>query len=183
MSVSCSGFRLDLTDMQKPDLLGTCRLLVCLCRRKSDKHNPDVSVRTVENVTRHLHKLTLYLTLCLAACVTRPAGDADPAQRLFGKWSESNYIGSGTREQSIDFRPDGTFAIAGVLRNVQGVLKFSASGTWIVQGGYLIFNISKSDGPGDFTRRRARIVSISDWELVMTDSDTGEEQRAWRYPK
>jgi len=130
-------------------------------------------------------KFTAALLLCLAGCVTQPANDTTLESRLLGKWSASRYIGSGTWEQSTDLRPDGTFVIAGVLRNVQGASSFHASGSWLVRDGYLTFKIAQSDGPGDFTQieRRARIVSISDWELVTTDGDTGREQRAWRYPK
>jgi hypothetical protein len=125
------------------------------------------------------------LLLCLAACATQPANDTAFASRLVGKWSASRYIGSGTLEQSTDLRPDGTFRIAGVLRNVQGALSFSASGSWRVQGGYLIFETTQTDGPGGFTQgeRRTRLVSVSEWELVTTEDDTGLEQRAWRYQK
>jgi hypothetical protein len=93
-------------------------------------------------------------------------------------------MGGGTRQQSIEFRPDGTFLIAGVLRNVRGALPFSASGAWRVEDEYLILNITQANGPGDFlqTERRSRIVSISEWELVTTDSNTDLEERAWRYP-
>jgi hypothetical protein len=138
-------------------------------------------------VFRHArsHKFAVTLLLCLAGCVVQPANDTALASRLQDKWSASRYIGSGTRDQSIDLRPDGTFLIAGVLRNVQGALNFHASGSWRVQDGYLIFKITQADGPGEFAQgeRRARIVSVSDWELVTTDGDTGLEQRAWRYPK
>ncbi|HKW36247.1 MAG TPA: hypothetical protein VJO54_00390 [Burkholderiales bacterium] len=122
--------------------------------------------------------------LCIAGCITHPSRDEFFSSRLSGKWSASSYIGSGTIEQSIDLRADGTFQLAGTLRNVQGALRFSASGTWRVQDGNLIYEIAESDSPENFRpgERRYRIISVSDWELVTTENNAELEQRAWRYP-
>jgi hypothetical protein len=118
-----------------------------------------------------------------------PSEDFAFANRLVGKWSEVRLAGQCNCEryqQSVELMEDRTFRVVGVLRDATGPSNYSYDGDWQVEGGYLVYRIRSAE-PREFrvsgALYRDRIVSISDVEWVMIEQGTGNELRAWRYPK
>jgi len=82
-------------------------------------------------------------------------------------------------EQSFELSRDGTVHIYRALHNASGTTRTSVDGRWRIENGEFV--LTEDDG-GRKTECRFAIVSVSEWEWVMKDSQDSEF-RAWRYPK
>jgi hypothetical protein len=123
---------------------------------------------------------------CLAGCASLPSEDEKLAARLVGKWSRVLELEQGRVEDATELSGDGTLRVNGVLHSAAGSRRFSATGSWRVQEGRYLQRIDSSDFPGwrPAGSEPARpIVSVSEWEWVMTENPAGKERRAWRFPK
>lgn len=124
----------------------------------------------------------------LAGCAAVQTPDATLASNLVGKWSRVRNSECCARyEESIELRADGSFRAAGTFRDATGSTPYSFQGEWKVLEGHLSIVVKKSGGleRPDSPRgeSRERVVSVTEWQLVTMDPLTGQERRAWRYPK
>ena len=132
-------------------------------------------------------RFVLILLTAALSCCAGQAPNSALADALLGKWGSVRTTDCCARyEQSIEFGADGSFHAAGMFRDASGSTPYSYDGQWKVEAGYLSFNV-KSGGLArpDFPRGeyRERILSLTELELVTAHPGTGEEYRAWKYPK
>jgi hypothetical protein len=132
-----------------------------------------------------MHRLLLVtLSTIVAACASVQSPDAALASGLVGKWSWSRVTGCCTRyEQSIEFKADGSFHGDGVRRDAAGSRPYVFGGQWKVEQNHLKFDVTSP--PLDFPKAQysERIVSMTEVQLVTIQPSSGEEYRAWKYPK
>jgi len=124
------------------------------------------------------------LAAVLAGCASAPSPEAALASALVGKWSWNRESGCCTRyEQSIEFKADGSFHGDGVRRDATGSQPYSFGGKWRVEEDLLKFDVTSP--PLDLPRVEysERIVSMTEMQLITIQPRSGEEHRAWRYPK
>lgn len=132
-----------------------------------------------------MHRLLLVtLSTMVAACASVQSPDAALASGLVGKWSWNRVTGCCTRyEQSIEFKADGSFHGDGVRRDATGSRPYTFDGQWKVEESYLKFDVTSP--PLDFPKAQfsERIVSVTEMQLVTMQPNSGEEHRAWKFPK
>lgn len=121
-----------------------------------------------------------------ASCSSVPHSDRDRAASLVGRWVEVREFEDIRHEQIINLNANGSFIVAGAKMEGRVVTPFAFSGVWEVRNGYFWYKTLSSE-PADFAppgeELKDRIVSISDTGWVMIEESTGQESRAWRYPR
>lgn len=135
------------------------------------------------------HPLLLSILFAmLAGCAAVQTPDSTLESALVGKWSRVRTSECCARyEESIELREDGSFRAAGMLRDATGSTPYSFEGEWKVVEGHLSVVVKNSGGlerPDHLLgQSRERVVSVTEWQLVTMEPLTGQERRAWRYPK
>ena len=128
----------------------------------------------------------VFFAVLIASCASVPQSDSDRAASLVGRWVEVREMGDIRHEQIINLNANGSFIVAGAKIEGRVVTPFAFSGAWEVRNGYFWYKTLSSE-PADLVpageELRDRIVSITESRWVMVEESTGQESRAWRYPR
>jgi len=121
----------------------------------------------------------------LPSCASVPS-DAERTASLAGRWVEIREFENERHEQIINLNKDGSFLVSGAKIERGVVTPFTFSGIWEVRNGYFWYKTLSSQ-PADFyppgEEYKDRITSVAETGWVMLEESTGQESRAWRYPR
>lgn len=124
--------------------------------------------------------------LLIVGCSSLPTSDSARTASLIGRWVEVRETEGVRHEQIINLDGNGSFVVTGARFEGRVITPFAFSGVWEVRDGYFWYKALSSE-PADIfpvgEEVKDRILSVSDTAWLMLEESTGQESRAWRYPR